>query len=199
MEHPVDPARLQLAVRDFLEALGHDPQQDPTFADTPRLVAEAWVNELLAGESVDLERLVREGSQPAGTNSELVAVRSIRVATVCPHHLLPAKGTAIAAYLPGKLLLGLGTLARLVEAASRRLTLQEDIAPRVTSTLMQAAGARGAYCRLELEHACLQVRHGGQQPDAVLVTTSAVGELATEPGAASLKLALLQPAGPTNG
>jgi GTP cyclohydrolase I len=36
------------------------------------------------------------------------------------------------------------------------------------------AGARGAYCRLELKHACLSIR-GARQPAATVVTVARRG------------------------
>jgi GTP cyclohydrolase I len=95
---------------------------------------------------------------------------------VCPHHLLPALGTATIGYLPGERLLGLGTFARLLDAASRRLTLQEGIGDRIVSALMKRAGALGAFCQIELLHGCLAAR-GPRRPEARMVTLARAGVL----------------------
>jgi GTP cyclohydrolase I len=108
---------------------------------------------------------------------------------MCPHHLLPALGTATLAYLPGERLLGLGTLSRLVVTAARRLALQESVGETVVSVLLQQAGARGALCRLDLLHSCLSGR-STEQPDARLITLARGGELANEAQLAELSLAL---------
>jgi GTP cyclohydrolase I len=105
-----------------------------------------------------------------------VVVRGLAVTTVCPHHLLPALGTAAVGYLPGQRLLGLGTFARLVDAASRRLTLQEGIGDRVVAALMSRGGARGAFCQIELVHGCLAAR-GPRRPEARMITLARAGEL----------------------
>ncbi|HEY5958394.1 MAG TPA: GTP cyclohydrolase I, partial [Polyangiaceae bacterium] len=93
------------------------------------------------------------------------------------------------AYLPGARVLGLGTMAQLVNAYSRRLTLQEGIGPDVTGALMQLAGARGAYCALRLEHACLRLR-GARQACAVVDTVHTEGLLNDAPYAIQLAIAL---------
>jgi GTP cyclohydrolase IA len=174
----VDRAAAADAIAAFLRALGHDPSLDGQLLDTPAKVVAAFADELLSGEGVDLENLLRSGSMaidgaaPPGS----VVVRDLAVVTVCPHHLTLALGRATVSYLPGTRLLGLGTLARLVDACARRLTLQERIGQQVVEALVQHAGARGAMCRLTLRHGCLCAR-GACQPDACVETLATAGEL----------------------
>lgn len=176
------------AIRDFLKALGHDPTSD-ILRDTPRRVVDAFVDELLAGYGVDIPELLATGSEPAqGANAGIVVVRHVNVSTVCPHHLMPAIGSATVAYEPGKRILGIGTLAKLVQTYARRLSLQEQIGTNVVETLI-AHGARGAYCRLELRHSCLSAR-GAEQHHASVASTATGGNFASEPGLSALALAL---------
>jgi len=190
---PVDREGAARGIAAFLTALGYD-LGDPALARTPERVAEAFADELLAGRGVDLEQLLLEGSEPCEPPLPgLVVVRGVRVATVCPHHLLPAVGTANIAYLPGRRLVGLGTVARLVDVCARKLTLQEAVGEQVTTALVQHAGARGAFCELELLHTCLATR-GADQPDARLVTVSRVGALCDAGPSADLALVLGRPA-----
>src|SRR5687768_332424 len=73
------------AIRDFLLALGRDPEREPELAETPARVVEAFADELLTGYGLDLATLVTKDSSPAPANAGLIAVRDIAVATVCPH------------------------------------------------------------------------------------------------------------------
>lgn len=189
MSGAVDRESAERAIAAFLEALGYDTR-DPQLAGTPARVVQAFSTELLRGANVDLRALVQDGSEPSHSpGTGLVIVRGIRAVTLCPHHLLPGLGAAVVAYLPGARLMGLGAIARLVDACSRRLTLQEHIAENVVQALMDFAGARGAYCQLELLHTCLATR-GAEEPDARLVSVARKGELATPQGTAELALAL---------
>jgi GTP cyclohydrolase IA len=173
---PVDRAAAERAIRAFLEALGYDSAAGG-LGETPARVTEAFANDLLAGERVDLGELVKSGSEAlADAPSGLVAVRDIPVTCVCPHHLLPAVGKATVAYLPGRRLLGLGAVTRLVDACGRRLALQEAVGEAVVRALIDHAGARGACCRLELLHTCLSARDG-TKPETRLVTLAEGGEL----------------------
>ena len=85
-------------------------------------------------------------------------------------------GTATLAYVPGTRLFGLGTLAELVDAYCRRLALQEEIGQNVVHALTQHGDAKGAFCSLDLAHACLAAR-GERRPEARVVTTARAGAL----------------------
>lgn len=183
-----DREAAERAVAAFLEALGLSPASDPELADTPARVTEAFLDELLVGRSVDLGALCRGGT-PAESHQGLVVAKGLAVTTVCPHHLLPALGTAVVAYHPGERVLGIGTLAELMDAAARRPILQERIGEEVVGALMTHAGARGAWCRLELKHGCLSAR-GPRQAGALVTTIASRGTLAGEAGSAELALSL---------
>jgi GTP cyclohydrolase IA len=172
----IDRRGAQSAIADFLRALGRDPKVDPELAETPARVMEAFADELLSGYTVDLAELVRTGSAEATNSAVVVALRDIDVATVCPHHLMPGIGHAQVVYRPGARLLGLGAIARLVDACSRRLALQETIANDVAGALMTHAGARGAYVELTLTHGCLSAR-GACQARARATTFALAGDL----------------------
>jgi GTP cyclohydrolase I len=188
---PVDRAAAARAIRDFLQALGFDPQNHADLAETPERVTEAFADDLLSGEHVNIAELLQRGScaAPSSSKSGPVAVSEIRVATICPHHLLPALGVAHVVYLPGTSLLGIGTVAALVDAFARRLTLQEAIGEKVVTALMNHAGARGAYCELALEHSCLRAR-GERQTSALVRSSARAGELAGREALSEIALAL---------
>jgi len=118
-----------------------------------------------------------------------VIVRDLAVATLCPHHLMPALGHAAVAYVPGTRLLGIGTLAGLLDAYARRLTLQETIGENVARALVEHAGALGACCELTLAHSCMSAR-GTRQADARVRSLATAGSLALPEAAAQLALAL---------
>jgi GTP cyclohydrolase I len=185
----MDRAAAERAIGDFLRALGHDPETDPELRETPRRVAEAFADELLSGYATDLHALLAEGSPPSKQDPGIVVVRDIAVATVCPHHLLSSLGHATVAYRPGARVLGLGTLARLVDACARRLALQEQIGEQVVGALLELGGARGAFCQLTLRHSCLSAR-GSRQGDATVRTQASAGDLAEPASARELDLAL---------
>jgi len=187
----VDRAAAARAIGEFLKALGFDPAQHAELAGTPERVTEAFTEDLLRGYGVDVRALIRDGSceAPPAAKSGPVAITGIAIATTCPHHLLPALGRASIVYLPGAMLLGIGTLTALVDAFARRLTLQEAIGQNVVSALIEHAGARAAYCELELEHSCLRAR-GERQASSIVRSSARAGEFVGTAAVSEIALAL---------
>jgi len=178
---PVDRTKAEKAVFEFLRAMGRDPENDPELAGTPARVVEAWVTDLIDGYEVDVPRLLAaESSATAGGSGGLVSVRGLAVSTMCPHHLLPARGTATVLYLPAARIAGIGTLARLVDAYAHRLTLQEVIGAKVATALVEHLGARGGACKITLSHSCLTSR--GERQHGATVETIALAGTFDRPG-----------------
>lgn len=173
----IDRARAERAVREFLLALGRDPELDPELRETPSRVVEAYANDLLSGYDVDVAQLLSDGEAIAESKmSGSIALSGIAVSTICPHHLLLSNGSASVVYRPGTRLFGLGTLAALVNAYARRLSLQESIGESVVQALVEHGGARAAYCEIRLVHGCLVAR-GSRQAGTELITTARRGPL----------------------
>jgi GTP cyclohydrolase IA len=182
----VDRARAERAVREFLLAFGRDVNGDPELAGTPARVVEAYERDLLSGYDVDVAQLLSDGEAVTDSKvSGLIALSGISVSTICPHHLLLSNGSASVVYRPGARLFGLGTLAALVSAYARRLSLQESIGEQVVQALVDHGGVRAAYCEVKLTHGCLVAR-GSRQTGTELSTTARRGEL--DPGELLLAL-----------
>jgi GTP cyclohydrolase IA len=144
------------AIEAFLRALGRDPDHEPELAGTGARVAAAYADDLLTGYHVDVDAVLSQ-TVMAG-RADLVVVRDLPVTTTCPHHLLPSTGLATVAFLPDEYLVGVGAVARVVDAFARRLTLQEQIGERVVAALQKHLAPRWAGCRLVLTHACMTAR-----------------------------------------
>jgi len=120
-----------------------------------------------------------KGSEPLAEDhlGGPVVLRDLAIVSVCPHHLLPSLGRATVAYLPGGLLLGLGTVARLVDAFARRLSFQEEIGSNVVAALMEQGRARGAWCRLDMQQLCVCAR-GTRQAGSLAQSSARAGVFA---------------------
>lgn len=189
----IDREAAARAIEDFLRALGHEPEGD--LAGTGERVADAWADDLLEGEAIDAAAVLREGSIAIDADGAgLVVVRDLAVTTMCPHHLLPAMGTGLVAYMPGDRVAGIGTIAHVLDALSRRLTLQERIGADVAAMLVRELGARGALCKLALTHSCLSAR-GERKSGAIVETLAVAGSFAAASPDRDLALAAIGRAG----
>src|SRR5579864_67482 len=92
------------AIDAFLAALGRDRDHEPHLVGTGARVAAAYADELIAGYDVDVDALLSQNVF-AG-HSEIVVIRDIPLTTTCPHHLMPATGTASVAFAPEEHLVG---------------------------------------------------------------------------------------------
>ena len=168
--HSFDPERAERAIREFLIAVGEDPERDG-LTETPARVTRSF-RELLAGYGEDpgahLER------QFEVDHDEMVMVRDIPFSSICEHHLLPFIGKAHVVYVPGESgrVCGLSKLARLVDGFAKRLQVQERLTVQIADELMKRLDASGALVVIEAEHLCMTIRGVGK-PGA-LTTTSAV-------------------------
>jgi len=183
---PPDRERLRRAVAEMLAALGHREQGE--LEGTPERVADAWIDELLAGEGLDPLEPLRASTILLGPGAHgAVVLRKLRVATMCPHHLLPSLGSATIAYLPRERAAGLGALAQVVDVLSRRLTLQETLGEAIASTLLEGLEAEGALCHLTLRHSCFSAR-GEREAEATVETLALAGSFADRDRALALGL-----------
>jgi GTP cyclohydrolase I len=158
------------AIDAFLRALGRDPEREPELVGTGARVAAAYADELIAGYAVDIDALLAQAVF-AG-RSDLVIVRDVPLATTCPHHLMPAVGVATLAFAPDEHLVGVGTIARVLDAFARRLTLQEDIGERAVAAVQKHLAPLWTGCRITLTHACMTAR--GERTHGARVETLAL-------------------------
>lgn len=157
---PIDRTAAANAIDAFLRAIGRDSSKEPDLVGTGGRVADAYVDELCAGYAVDTRALLEASVITSTTHASdgLVVVRDIAITTMCPHHLLPATGTATIAMHTRDKLVGIGTLVSLVEAHARRLTLQERIGEAVVADIEAVLDPAWVGCRLVLVHGCMVSR-----------------------------------------
>lgn len=160
-----DLVAAEQAVADLLRALGRDPATEH-LADTPRRVATAY-RELLTPRDFDLTTFDNDAGY-----DELVLARDIPLTSLCEHHLLPFRGVAHVAYLPGERILGLSKLARVVELFARDLQVQERLTMQIADWLDTHLQPRGIGVVIEAEHLCMSMR--GVQAAGTRTVTSAV-------------------------
>ena len=188
MRGPVDLARAEAAVREFLVAIGEDPDREGLL-DTPRRVARA-ARELYAGLWQDPAEVLSKTFSI--DHEELIIVRDIPMYSTCEHHLLPFHGVAHIGYIPapdGKVT-GLSKLGRLVEIFARRPQVQEQLTTQVADALVEHLGVQGVIVVVEAEHLCMSMR-GVQKPGSRTITSAVRGQLrdpATRAEAMSLLL-----------
>lgn len=154
------------------------PETKMGITETPGRAARMWLDELTAGYNVEIESLFRlfEPEDYEG----IVLVKDIPVRSTCVHHLVPFVGYAAIGYIPGEHVLGLSKLARLVDAHSRRLQIQENLTKEIISSLETYLKPKGAIVMVSAEHMCMTLR-GVQSPGTMTVTSDVCGVFSEDP------------------
>ena len=160
----------------FLNALGFDWEKDPHSANTPKRVAKAWINDLIAG-SVNPEPVITSFPNDEGYTG-LICQTKIPVMSMCAHHNLTFSGVAHVAYIPGKektdMVVGLSKLNRIVDFYSRRPNIQESLTKQIHDHIEKLCiGNRGVAVVVESQHNCVKCR--GIKQDSVMKTSQMSG------------------------
>lgn len=155
----------------ILEGIGEDPESR-RLKSTPRRVAEMF-SEVLSGTHKDPNNFSRLLSEEK--HDELVILKNIPIHSMCEHHLLPFSGTASIAYIPKKgKIMGLNTIACLVDTLARRLQIQERLTKQIADYLNSALSPMGVMVVIKAEHLCMTMR-GANKPGAVTITSAVRG------------------------
>ncbi len=169
-----DPVAFEAAISALLTACGIAPDM-PHMGRTAQRVRELWQKRLLGGYDLDPAEALGDGF--ADERRDLVVIRGIAVHGLCPHHLVPFRGVAHVAYLPGGRLHGFGRIARMVDAIGHRFTYQEWMTRDIADALVQHGQAAGAACIIEAEQLCLLLGED-RRGDERVITQAFAGSFA---------------------
>ena len=183
-------AEVESAVRTLLRWAGDDPTREG-LQDTPRRVASAY-QEFFSGYGQDPKAVLSATFEEAGDYDDMVLVRNIRFESHCEHHLVPIIGQAHIAYLPGKRVVGLSKVARLVDLYAKRLQIQERLTSQIADTIFEVLQPRGLAVSIDAQHMCMTTR-GVYKPGSTTVTQRLLGLYRTDAQARQEVLAAINP------
>ena len=166
----------QQLIKTLLENIGEDTSR-AGLLDTPKRCVNMY-EELLSKTNVDPKEEINTFFE--SDNDEPILVKDIQFYSLCEHHMLPFYGVCHIAYVPNnRKITGLSKLARLVESASRRLQIQEDMTLMLVNAIEEQLQPKGVYVIIEAEHMCMSMR-GVRKPGTATLTTVARGVFETD-------------------
>jgi GTP cyclohydrolase I len=110
----------------------------------------------------------------------MVMLRGIRLESHCEHHMVPILGVAHVAYLPDRRVVGISKLARVVEAFSRRLQIQEKLTAQIANAIEEVLQPKGVAVVIDAQHQCMTTR-GVHKTGVSMVTSRMIGAFRTDP------------------
>ena len=166
----------QKNIRDIIVELGEDPEREG-LVKTPERV-ERSLRFLTRGYHQNLEEVVN-GALFEAESDDMVIVRNIEFFSMCEHHMLPFFGKCHVGYIPGKKIIGVSKIARIVDMFARRLQVQERLTKEISHALMDILDAEGVGVVIDAQHLCMQMR-GVEKQNSVMTTSSMLGSFRRE-------------------
>lgn len=172
-------AEAEAAVRTLLLWAGDNPDREGLL-DTPARVVRSY-EEFFSGYQEDPVELLARSFEETDGYDEMVVLRDIRLESHCEHHMVPIIGRAHVAYLPAGRVVGISKLARVVEAYSRRLQIQEKLTAQIANSIDAVLKPRGVAVVIEASHQCMTTR-GVHKPGVAMITSRMLGEFRSDSG-----------------
>ena len=162
---------LSILYHKILKLIGEDPEREG-LKSTPLRVAKA-LQFLTQGYNHDPNEILK-AAMFRENYKHMVIVKDIELYSLCEHHMLPFFGKAHVAYIPDGYITGLSKLARVAEAYSRRLQVQERLTMDIRDCIQNALNPLGVAVVIEAQHMCMQIR-GVQKQNSVTTTSAFTG------------------------
>ncbi|GGD87626.1 GTP cyclohydrolase I FolE [Paenibacillus nasutitermitis] len=179
--------QIEYHIKQILGLLGEDVEREGLL-ETPARVTRMY-EEVFSGYEVDPREVL--GVTFDEQHEELVIVKDIVYYSHCEHHMAPFFGKAHIGYIPSGKIAGLSKLARLVDAITQRLQVQERVTSQIADIMEEVLQPHGVMVVVEGEHMCMCAR-GIKKTGSTTVTSAVRGEFRTSAALRSEFLSLLK-------
>jgi len=166
------------AVRTLLRWAGDDPSRDGLL-ETPKRVTKAF-EEWFGGYDQNPREILNKTFEESDGYDEMIILRGIPFESHCEHHLAPIIGKAWVAYVPTGRVVGISKLARVVDAFSKRLQIQEKMTAQIANVIDEVLKPLGVAVVIKGTHHCMTTR-GVHKHDVDMVTSKMLGVFKTNP------------------
>lgn len=167
-EYPTEKTeKMMYHYKELLKLMGEDSEREGLIK-TPLRVSKA-MQFLVQGTHMDPAAILNSAKFKENYR-QMVIVKDIDFYSMCEHHMLPFFGKAHIAYIPRDYITGLSKIARVVEAFSRRLQVQERLTTDIKECIDSTLNPLGVAVVIEAQHMCMSMR--GVQKQNSLTTTS---------------------------
>ncbi len=162
----------------IMETLGLDLTDD-SLAETPHRVAKMYVNEVFSGLLPENFPKCTTVENKFSGSDDFVLEKGITLYSDCEHHIRPIIGTADIAYIPGKKVLGLSKLNRIVAHFAKRPQVQERLTQQIAEAIAFVTESEHVIVRIDAKHLCVSQR-GIKDTNSSTVTMTAKGRFQEE-------------------
>ncbi len=149
-------AQIQYHFGEIMKVLGLDLEDD-SLKDTPNRVAKMYVKEHFSGLNPANKPNISLFDNNYGYHRMLVE-KDISLYSNCEHHFVPIIGKVHVGYLPGKKVIGLSKINRLVQYYAKRPQVQERLTQQIAEGMKQVLQHDNVAVIIEADHLCVASR-----------------------------------------
>jgi GTP cyclohydrolase I len=168
-------------VRDMLIYIGEDPDREG-LKDTPRRVVKMWKEIYRGYDPEQKPSLAIFNNDTDGVSYDQMVVDTGSYFSQCEHHTVPFFGNYYFAYIPGKKILGLSKVARIVDYYAAKCQIQERLVKEVVDEIEKQLQPKGIALVMKGRHLCKEMR-GVRKVGGEMITSDIRGCFRTEPEA----------------
>ena len=165
-------------VRELLQSLVIDIDNDHNTQETAERVARMYLNEVFKGRFYE---------QPDVTSfpntkdlDEIYTVGPITVRSACSHHLVPILGNCWIGIKPGSRVIGLSKFARVADWVFSRPHIQEEAVMILADEIERLCEPKGLGIIVKAQHYCMKWR-GVKEPNTSMVNSVVRGVFRHDP------------------
>ena len=140
----------------IMNELGLDLSDD-SLSGTPYRVAKMFVKELFYGLDPKNKPKISTFENKYKYNKILIE-QNITIDSSCEHHFLPIIGHAHVGYIPGKKVIGLSKINRIVDYYAHRPQVQERLSVQILNELKDVLETEDVIVMISAKHLCVSSR-----------------------------------------
>ncbi len=141
---------------EIMDTLGLDLTDD-SLKGTPERVAKMYVKEIFSGLNPENKPQISLFENKYSYKRMLVE-KDITLYSSCEHHFVPIIGKVHVAYFPGKNVIGLSKINRLVQYHARRPQVQERLTIQIAEAMKEVLGHDDVAVYVDADHLCVASR-----------------------------------------
>jgi GTP cyclohydrolase I len=135
--------------------------------ETPERVARMYVEDLFCGmDSSSFPKVTLFANEGTPHDNQIIVKMETPFVSFCEHHLLPMNGVVKVAYIPGKQLIGLSNIPKIVHHYAKRPQLQERLTHQIADKLAELLDISDVAVRIEATQFCMLARGLESSPHA---------------------------------
>jgi len=169
----LEDSNYEMIVSIMLKAIGENPEREG-LKDTPKRVVKMWKEIFRGYDPAQKPNLAVFENGKDGIKYDEMIIDTGYYFSHCEHHMIPFFGQYYFAYIPGKKILGLSKVARMIDYYAAKLQIQERLVKEVVDEIEKQIKPQGIALVMKGRHLCKEMR-GVKKVNGEMITSDIRG------------------------